>query len=974
MMNSLIYILSPVIVAVVVLFLIVRLRFFRDEQVSGRVSFLSGGIVAFIGTVWQLLRLSSDYSDWFVDSAYQYIDLVQYLLVGLGILLMTIGLALYADFWQSRHEEVDQREKRLGLLDDLRRSTAGQYPLVELLNITLKEILGRLSDCSGAVFVVNKARRQYILSSSVGLTRQETSLLEYYPVEQSIVTQAIDLGEGMLGGEFLMVDRSGHREASRFQSSLVLPLVAGHEKIGAIVILAVEDRFFDQPDLKQLMPIAQWLSDRIHSMRLERTVLTERKRADQLQSERSDLTARLLATSSAFVSRDPLTTFCQSLNGFYGASNVHIIGLVNGTLHFYGSSDSQTDLTENYRIALVEALGRSKPLVINQEATAQDDSKYIASSTLVFPMGGKAENTALLLRREETAFSIDEHDLKLIEIFSHLARPLLKLDDSNRLNITRRRGFEAILQLLRFDNELSSEMMIEQFVKRLTRVLPDESRVLLLETLEDSAFRAVDLPFGMQNSSEVIISSTEGEIGESLVAVDARSWFGRKEIERVLSDLVSSNRETLYRLTGERGLPSLLSVCPFSTLSKPSGAVVVMIWDTTECDRGEWERMLTLATSLFSMQLTTRALSLRQLNSDISGVDSHLLGNSVNKLNNYFAAIIGQAELAINADAGSQATVHLRGVLAEAEKAASYVKESLGQISDLSAIDSYQPNLSVSEIVQEALQPMHVSERMYMIAGRPREVNCEFEDDLITGLSEEKISLLTEEVLSRFGALLSDDDLLSMSTYRQDGYCYLDISRHRKNFPPVDKVAKFGKYQPPEEVLQYRPIDAFLTHIVDTDIQYAYDGLSQIPSYLSFRFPSTVDQTAQGERANRPVRLLAIDDQDVILDLIAAMCQSLGYQVETARNGEEGVELAQAQAFDIILTDLAMPGISGLETAERIKKLHPTTPIILITGWEVSIEADELKKVGISSVLSKPFRMEQLTDLIQSYLSVRTSA
>jgi CheY-like chemotaxis protein len=114
--------------------------------------------------------------------------------------------------------------------------------------------------------------------------------------------------------------------------------------------------------------------------------------------------------------------------------------------------------------------------------------------------------------------------------------------------------------------------------------------------------------------------------------------------------------------------------------------------------------------------------------------------------------------------------------------------------------------------------------------------------------------------------------------------------------------------------------------------------------------------------------LLAIDDQSVILDLIAAMGQSLGYEVQTASTGEEGLKLAEAGRFDVILTDLALPGISGLEVARRISRVQPNVPIILVTGWATEMGAEERRRAGIREVLYKPFRIEQLTALVQSLI------
>ena len=111
--------------------------------------------------------------------------------------------------------------------------------------------------------------------------------------------------------------------------------------------------------------------------------------------------------------------------------------------------------------------------------------------------------------------------------------------------------------------------------------------------------------------------------------------------------------------------------------------------------------------------------------------------------------------------------------------------------------------------------------------------------------------------------------------------------------------------------------------------------------------------------------MLAIDDEEVILDLISAMCQSMGYRVRTALSGREGIDLALEEKFDIVLTDLAMPDISGYEVARSIRKVYADIPIILVTGWEAKLDSGRLEPSGITRVLYKPFRIEQLTEIIE---------
>jgi CheY-like chemotaxis protein len=157
----------------------------------------------------------------------------------------------------------------------------------------------------------------------------------------------------------------------------------------------------------------------------------------------------------------------------------------------------------------------------------------------------------------------------------------------------------------------------------------------------------------------------------------------------------------------------------------------------------------------------------------------------------------------------------------------------------------------------------------------------------------------------------------------------------------------------------------FLTQRLDRPYYFAHDRQSDAPTYLSFKFP--LEQSGSGPTAPRSARpaILAIDDEQVILDLIAAMCQSLEYDVTLSRSGEAGLRQLEERPFDLVLCDLSMPGLSGLEVAREIAKVRPGTPVVLVTGWQASLKKSELDAAGVTRVLSKPFRIEQLTDLVE---------
>ncbi|HPC11003.1 MAG TPA: response regulator, partial [candidate division Zixibacteria bacterium] len=901
-----------------------------------------------------------------------YLDLAHFAVILAGLLLAAAGLAFYADGWQTRREDIEVRDQKLSILDNLQRDARGPYQLVDLLSMSIREIVSHLPDAAGAVFLLNRKHRQFVLTASVGLSQEETALLEYFPLQRNTVSQSIDIGEPILGRSFSFIERSGAERPSRFQSVLVLPLVSGMEKIGGILLVAEAEHYFSRAEIRYLQPVAEWIAEKIKSARLERELTAAVRQSEERAQRGDDLATRLRAATAALGARDGVAAFCRALAGVAESRSVHLFGLTGGALQFYGGSESLGDISENYRTALVDALDRNKPLVINQEGVGDGGRKFVAVSSLVAPLGGR-EASALLLRREDGPFRVDDDDLKQLELFGGLARLALQRADTERLDLTRRKGFETVLQLLRFDVDVEPDKQPDFFTAHMAPALPAGSLAVLFRRENDGSFTAVG---GAPGAADLRLLPGEGIVGEAANRAEGRFVFSRAAVGRAIEALESGSREQMQALFGEQGVPGFAAACPILRLDRVAAVALFLLYDATESERGEWERLLTLASSLYSVRLTVAELNRRVLEAQTTGggVDQDLVGRMVNELNNHLSAVIGNAELAFTrTNLTGDVAQHLRSVIAEAEQAAKALKDSLGRMrlpAPSTAVAAVEDK-SLGAVVKAVLRRLQVAENLYLAGGRAREMAVLAEADGVVPVAEERLYGLVEEMLNRFGAAAADDDVLTLRLYRSDDRLCLDLSRHHRNFPPVDKVAGFGEYEGAPEALRQRPSDTFLRYLADSDVTYAHDRHTQPSTYLSFQFPTAAPGgSARAARPKEAVRILAIDDQTVILDLIAAMSQSMGYEVAVASSGPEGIALARRQRFTLVLTDLAMPGMSGLEVAAEIRKLQPDTPIVLVTGWEVTTDRAQLEEAGIVRVLYKPFRIEQLTEIIRSAVQI----
>ena len=120
-------------------------------------------------------------------------------------------------------------------------------------------------------------------------------------------------------------------------------------------------------------------------------------------------------------------------------------------------------------------------------------------------------------------------------------------------------------------------------------------------------------------------------------------------------------------------------------------------------------------------------------------------------------------------------------------------------------------------------------------------------------------------------------------------------------------------------------------------------------------------------------RLLIVDDEAVIRDGLKRVLEGEAFVVETCSSGYSAIEIMQQRDFDLIITDLKMPGMSGIEVLKSVRTLQPHIPVILITGYASIDTAVEAMKNGASDYISKPFAPDILLEKVRHALSQRST-
>jgi len=115
----------------------------------------------------------------------------------------------------------------------------------------------------------------------------------------------------------------------------------------------------------------------------------------------------------------------------------------------------------------------------------------------------------------------------------------------------------------------------------------------------------------------------------------------------------------------------------------------------------------------------------------------------------------------------------------------------------------------------------------------------------------------------------------------------------------------------------------------------------------------------------KPYSVLVVDDEEEFVTTLVERLQLRAIDAEGATRGAEALEMLQKKEFDIILLDVKMPGIGGLEVIRRIKAAHPKTEVILLTGHSSEEAIEEGKNAGALEYLMKPVDIEDLIRLFK---------
>ncbi|MEX2222275.1 MAG: GAF domain-containing protein [Candidatus Rokuibacteriota bacterium] len=364
-----------------------------------------------------------------------------------------------------------------------------------------------------------------------------------------------------------------------------------------------------------------------------------------------------------------------------------------------------------------------------------------------------------------------------------------------------------------------------------------------------------------------------------------------------------------------------------------------------------------------------RTEKLRALGEMASGV--------AHDFNNLLASILGRAQLLLE----RVQDVKLRQWLKVIERAAMDGARTVRRLQDFTGIRRDQPAVAV-DLNQILHQVLETTESSWRQDSRRRGVEIEVETDLAEGLQHvagdpaELREAFTNLVLNAVDAMPAGGTL-GLRTGPAEGAVWVEVRDSGTGIPTHIREKIFDPF-----FTTKGPKGTGLGLSMAYGILQRHGGRITVESeegrgtIFRLLFPAAVSDPvaeaapppAPASGSPEPLHCLVVDDEEEVAEVVVDILATVGHTAVMARSGQEGVDRLAAERFDMVFTDLAMPGMTGWQVARAIKDRAPGVSVVLMSGFGVEVAPEDLPAHGVDLVLAKPL---QIQDVLRAVAALR---
>lgn len=958
------------------LFSLTRTSGIEAASFPNRGRFFIGLIFWLSASILAVFMSFPGYADWFLPPVYPILKIALLVLFATGFFLLLTTVMAFPVHFDYFRREVGGRSDRIAVLENIRQIAAQPYPVTESFTLVLREIASFLVIKKAAAFLINPTRREMYLVAQLGLDRDELQRLERFPLGQDIVSRAAREQSPYVSGDLTTTDSPTRRLilAGRQtpMSLAAIPLYVRDRSLGALVVISEKLFGFEKRDRMLLSAASEALAGVVENNRLTRENHKLQTQMEDRLKQLQGLRGLLSKASQAKLLDEVLRGACRYIAERYNLPAVRLIRQTSGNFEDVSSIETVPGFIlegESYRVAVINAIRQGKAVILNQEAIAQSGEKYIARSTLLYPiLAPSTGRFAFLLEAPGNELKLTEGLVDEVEGIINLISVILEISDAEKMTRQNQLMVGALLNILKINGKSSEEAIFKRFIEELGNALGNNTSLLIFNRDQNNGYRLVgSYRLATEKASECTFMPGEGPIGKVAATGEIIDLSDHEQISKAWGDLEPINQDYTGQLFGEQGIPSHQLFVPIRAVDDIVG-VAAVLRSNRKSGFGDFEKgLILLAAQLLSIRLSMFRMD-EGILSDLETESVGQVGHVLNRINNDLATVLGRAQLmARQADISGRTRYTTQEIIKSAESAAASIKHLQESIS-LPEKTKLSKSAGTVKHLAEFISSRHVTGNLYMFDGnQPVMLQTDMEDIDNYFPGDDQLNVLIETVLCGFINILEESEELCIQAKELNGFTYLTLLRGNRErmgqFDP-DRVDFGSPDVMPRDIIN----ETQLPVLARNKGEVSFDRFGRRPTYISFRFPlpfpiEKSQETDEG-RLLAGLKILAIDDQQMILDLLFGICASLGIELDTLLDPTRAVEMFRTGGYDLVMVDLVMDELSGWEVAEQIKSIAPDIPIILMTGWDLTINPEEAGRRGIDFTLAKPFKIEQLTEII----------
>jgi PAS domain S-box-containing protein len=829
-------------------------------------------------------------------------------------------------------EKLVQRTRELEILYDMSGLINQSLDLDTVLRTALEKALSVTGFEAGAIHLLKEDGETLELKYHIGQSDILAENIKYFKIGEGVAGKAVQLKRPMT---FSIDEYPTPRiipilREEGIQSFVGIPLLAKNKAIGSLTLTSQSIHQFTQREINLLESLGNQIGLALENVRLfEET----KKRLDELT-----ILYEITKISTSSLNLDlMLREIINSLNNFFKFEALGILLIDENTKRLSPHPASYQELLMKNIGKLGLCIGKGitgwvaekgEPLLVDD---VREDARYICGdenirSEMCAPLkvGGKIIGVIDAQSRKLNAFS--EDDLRLLNIAAG--------------------QIATITENIRLQDEIKQS--------------EEKYRTVVEGTLDGVCVIGIDYRFKYVNEK---LAEIQGYSREELIGMDFRNYLD-EESKSLLADREDQRKKGIKLLPHfelniirkDGGVRNAEISARSIKDSKGNVNIIVILKDITEKKRMEEQ--------LFQSE------KLRAVGEMASGV--------AHDFNNALAAILGNAQLLLYTAKDKSIKESLKVI----EKVARDSAQTVRRLQNFTRKKVYEElfKVDVNSIIKDSIE---ITKPKWKDEVQSRGIHIEMVSNfdkvpLVLGNASEMREVIANMIFNAIEAM-PEGGKIEIQTFQRKEKTYIQISDtgigmteevRKKVFEPFFTTKPFSN----------TGLGLSMSYGIVKRFGGEIEVESKVGKGTTFTIILPVGQEGKEEVAvsptiqkRREARILVIDDEETVRNVLSQILSQINHRVTVAENGEEGIRLFKEKEFDIVLTDLGMPGMSGWEVGRAIKKMSSHTPVGMITGWGVEVDQAKIEENGIDFVIPKPFQLDQIVKVVDETIASRGS-